>query len=345
LLLKITIKSMFLKSRTTYQLRPLKLVKEVFLISILGILTACGQDTPPQTSAVLNPNPNVEPSSTKTQTSQNCPSETDFGVSKSEGFPKEVVGLPLGASLESTLSFLNCYQEGAIIEIEPRFVDVQTNNLETRGLVESYYGFEKKTTQELFADAERERNNPQGSDFQIALKSLTERAGGPKTYKQIAPKAEYFAIGAVGMPGKEKVVQIERNQGFLEGSRPAVTDLITALTQKYGQPQSEDKGSRYHRLIWAFDPTGKALAKADPRLPQCSSVEGSWTSNCGLTVVALIFNPAQDATLAESVVVKMTDQGATIAAIDSFKQQLLEAQSTKANEEIERVRQTGTPKF
>jgi hypothetical protein len=314
-------------------------------------LTACGQSKPPENTAVLNTDLSANPSTsastspTDTTSAQNCPNEIDFGVSKTEGSPREVVGLPLGASLESTLTFLKCYQEGSVINIEPKFADVETNNLETRGLIEAYYGFRKKTTQEMFDDAEAERRNPQGSESQIAIRSLSQRVGGPDTYKQIAPKAEYFAIGAVGMPGQEKVVQIERTQSFQEGSRPAVADLISALNQKYGQPQQEDKTSRYNKLIWAFDQSGQPLAKADPRLRECNSIDGSWKSTCGLTIVALINNPEQDTALAEQVVVRMTDQAATITAIEAFKQQLASAQSEKINAEIEQTRQSGSPKF
>jgi len=327
------------------------MMKYFIPLTVLTLLTACGQSKPPENTAVLNTDLSAK-SSTSTSTSptdtispQNCPNQIDFRVSKAEGFPREVVGLPLGASLESTLTFLKCYQEGSIINIEPKFADVETNNLETRGLIEAYYGFRKKTTQEMFDDAESERRNPQGSESQIAIRALSQRIGGPDTYKQIAPKAEYFAIGAVGILGQEKVVQIERTQSFQEGSRPAVADLISALIQKYGQPQATDKTNRYNKLIWAFNQSGQALAKADPRLQECNSIGGSWKSNCGLTVVALIDNPEQNTALAEKVVVLMTDQAATIAAIEDFKQQLTSAQSEKTNTEIEQTRQSGSPKF
>jgi hypothetical protein len=300
---------------------------------------------------VLNTDPAQEPS-TSTSTSptetagiQNCSNQNDFGVAKSEGFPRDIVGLPLGASLEPTLNFLKCYQADAIINIEPKFADVETNNLETRGLVEAYYGFRNKTTQELFDDAETERRNPQGSQSQIAIRELSRRVGGPDTYKQIAPVAEYFLIGAVGMLGQEKLVQIERTQSFQEGSRQAVADLVAGLTQKYGTPQQEDKTTRFNKLIWMLDSSGQPLASADPRQSECSYIGETWKSTCGLTVVAIIYNSEEDPALADRVSVQMTDQSSTIATIEDFKQQLASAQSDKTKAEIDRARQSGTPKF
>jgi hypothetical protein len=327
-----------------------KIIRLVMPLTILLLVAGCGQSESSKKTAVLNTNPATESttasnSSQETTGNQNCPQQFDFGIPKSAGVPREVVGLPLGASLEPVLNFFKCYQEGSIINIEPKFADVDTNNTATRGLIEAYYGFRKKTTQEMFDDAETERRNPQGSASQIAIRSLSQRVGGPDTYKQIAPTAEYFAIGAVGMLGQEKVVQVERTQSFQEGSRPAVSDLTTALNQKYGQSQGEDKTSRYTKLIWSLDQSGQVLAKADPRLLECSSVEESCKSTCGLTIVALIYNSEQDAALAEQVVVKMTDQAATINAIEAFKQQLASAQSEKTKAEIEQTRQSGTPKF
>jgi len=129
--------------------------------------------------------------------------------------------------------------------------------------------------------------------------------------KELEQVESIWKFVADGMPGKEVVYGMWREQPFAEGEQPTIQSQVDALVAKYGQPTATDNDGR--RLAWLQTPDGKPMPSFDRGLiNRCKySVSAdndnlNYGGDCGRTIVAEI-KPDRSLQLARSVAVAVFD--------------------------------------
>jgi len=167
----------------------------------------------------------------------------------------------------------------------------------------------------------------------------TERCGaGNRAWTHVAEK---ITVVSPGVPGREKVLGIWREQHFKPGEMPAAESLLPALVQKYGPPQvKQQSGNNWMRLDWLQDASGTPIEQGQ-RGPSCRTISArgseshSWSDACGLTITALIVLDPANPLMAKELNVGLMDQAALYRTGKSLQAELQAMEQQRRQQEAE----------
>ena len=162
---------------------------------------------------------------------------------------------------------------------------------------------------------------------------------GSNTYvAPLQPGQSRYYVSTMGLPGQEQVITVAREEYFPDGKLPTVDSLKQALVAKYGDPTLlNDNGSNVS-IWWEYDPSGAKIAGNAPLASACRinvspDAGTSLSTNCGLTVGALVQGAPNNPGLAHSLAVSSQNGAQGMAVLSATEQSLQQAdQARKANE-------------
>jgi hypothetical protein len=211
-----------------------------------------------------------------------------------------VIGIELGMGLDDALLLLRCHG-GEIGHYAYLTSSLRIRNGE-RFLDKQGLSFVRSRRISSCDDIALKQGNPSVWNTKCLTKGVSD-----------LDVTESIEILTPGAPGAQKVISVMRRQNFASGDQPASEDIRRALIAKYGEPTFSSGFSSSFTLAWARDakgnpPHNQSSCRIDP-----SNSTGSYSSNCGRSIGAIVRGVMGHETLAASVTVMAVDQSLAVS--------------------------------
>ena len=254
-----------------------------------------------------------------------CPADVDTPP-RAEGAPvDDVVGVRPGLSYDEAKNLVLCTHELLIAQEGARGFNMQTYGQTIRQGFTARFAEREKTADEL-------------------RKEITEgwmdRAGNAVQQDMLPGQSKWY-VGAMGMPGQERVIAVAREEWFEEGKNPTGESVAQALVKKYGQPSRSYENQYGHRTLdWIYDPRGRAVTETSPLFQQCTGISDpdggtNYSPDCGLVVQARVNTLDSNRQLAQYMQVGVIDQANGYQAITATEQALQAGDAQRKAREVE----------
>ena len=285
---------------------------------IAVLLTACGKSEPPKPAL---------PARTTAAKAPDKPGDglppPDCSVKVDPALPgPDVVGLKLGMPREDALNFTRCLHKDAFVSFEGTWIQ----GLRT---------YDIKIAPQAFSAHVGETRPCKYS----TMDEINRCGVGNRAWTFVAEK---ITVVSPGVPGREKVLGIWREQHFKPGEMPTADTLLPALVQKYGQPQfTQQQPNQWMRLDWVQDAAGTPLAQGTRGYGSCRTISAragdshSWSDACGLTITAMIVLSRENPLLAQELNVGLMDQAALYRTGRSLQAELQAMEQQRRQQEAE----------
>lgn len=166
----------------------------------------------------------------------------------------------------------------------------------------------------------------------------------------LQPGQSRYFVSTMGLPGKEQVLSVAREEYFPDGKMPAFDSVKQALIAKYGMPSAEVDGQRT-LLLWEYDSAGSKIAPGAPQVNECRinvspDQAVSLNTQCGVTVGAVIEAPGSNLGLAHSLAVTSQNGAQDMAVLKSVADYFQKGdEARRANELNNASKNAGSPKL
>lgn len=264
-----------------------------------------------------------------------CPAKAS--AERPSGAPvDDVVGVRPGMSWDEAANFALCDNPMLVVtETTSRNYNINTYGLHLRQGFDAQFAEARvvKTSQQILEDMRQDEMRRSGNTYVAPLK----------------PGQVRYFVSTMGLPGHEQVLSVAREEYFAEGKLPTVDSVRQALVSKYGEPSQTD--STGQRLLWEYDPAGAKITQGSPRLGQCGinaspDASISLSSDCGITVGAVIQSANNNPGLAHSLAVTSQNGAAGMALLAGTEQALRNGdEARKAHEVNEAAKGADKPKL
>lgn len=162
------------------------------------------------------------------------------------------------------------------------------------------------------------------------------------------PGTAKWYVATMGLPGRERVLSVGREERYLGEQSPTVEAVLGALRQKYGTPTHERRASatQLPTLRWAHDPAGRPVGEGAPLFSRCVShpdpdVGINLVPECGIVVEALLVPQRTNAGLVDRLKLTIVDQGGGYRAIEATERTLAQADAERRAREVDRSAKAG----
>lgn len=253
----------------------------------------------------------------------NCPARADAALPG-----PDIVGLKLGMARDAALNFARCLNKDAFVSFEGAWLQ----GLRSHGIKLAPQAFSTHV----------------GETRPCKYNSMDEMQKCGVGHLAWTHVAEKITVVSPGLPGREKVMGIWREQRFKAGEMPAVEALLPALVQKYGPPQfTQSQPNQWMRLDWTQDAAGTTLAPGTRGHGRCRSISAraqdshSWSEACGLTLSATIMLSRENPLLARELNIGLMHQQALYALGTSLQIELNAMEETRRQREAEQGKSAG----
>lgn len=309
------------------------------------LLCACGP----------NPGTSSPNGATSAEQAAGEPATTAIASAKDDGMPPakcpakpnttltgpDVVGLKLGMSHAEALNLVRCHMPDA-------------GHIESEGSwLRDLNSYQVKLGPQVFT-VQAGDSKPCNYNFERSISGRGCGAGG-LTWDHIK---ESITVAAPGIPGRETVVSVWRQQQFKTGEMPPVAAAVESLVKKYGAPQyQQDNNNRsgYEsgsvELRWASDMSGAPLTEPNPLYNQCldggTGAGGSsrWTEGCGLNVFARVSKSGENPDLAREIQVGLMHQDKLYQFGIALQGELDAMEAARRGKELEGAKQAADVKL
>lgn len=245
-----------------------------------------------------------------------CPVKVDSTLSG-----PDIVGMKLGMAREDALNFARCLNKDTFVSFEGSWIQ----GLRSHGV---------KLAPQVFV-AQTGESRP----CKFSSMDEMQRCGaGNRAWTHVAEK---ITVVSPGVPGREKVLGVWREQHFKPGEMPTADSLLPALVQKYGPPQvTQQHQNNWMRMDWLQDASGTPIAQGQ-RGPQCRTISArgneshSWSDACGLTITAVVVLSPDNPLLAKELNVGMLHQQQLYRTGNSLQAQLQAMEQQRRQQEAE----------
>lgn len=270
-------------------------IRMIMMTGALATLaSACGNSDPPK--------PALPPKARAANKTPDKPSDglpaPNCSVKADAALPgPDIVGLKLGMPREDALNFARCLNKEAFVSFEGAWIQGLRN-----------YGI--KLAPQAFSTHVGETRPCKYS----SMDEMNKCGVGNRAWTHVAEK---ITVVSPGVPGRERVMGIWREQHFKPGEMPAADTLLPALVQKYGPPQfTQQQPNQWMRMDWVQDASGTPLAQGTRGYGGCRSISAraqdshSWSEACGLTMTAMVVLSPDNPLLAKELNIGLMHQQA-----------------------------------
>ncbi|MAT84410.1 MAG: hypothetical protein CMD39_08990 [Gammaproteobacteria bacterium] len=264
---------------------------------------------------------------------RDCPARPTTGA-PAGGPVDDVVGIRPGMGWDDVQWVLACRDDVPTVEAGDTWNVKQAHGIPIRQLIRASDG-QPCSGQEIVRDM-----------------SSTTRSCDDGGYKFQALKniANEIVVVFTGLPEQETARAIWRQTSFPEGGQPAIKTLRTSLTDKYDEPQLDERDRQGRiTLTWVHDLLGRPMSTAASAFNTCSRGLGaafasshSWSAGCGLTIRALISPVWGNDLLARELSLGLMHQKDFYDAGQRFERDLLAAHEASKREQAEAAAASGS---
>lgn len=314
-------------------------IKPIIVIALAGTLAACGSGTSPASSAAANhaaaaslpANASADQVAAHMRGDVDCPADLPAAPA---GTPvDDVRGVRPGLTYEQAVNAVMCSNPMLVVTpADDRGFQINTYGQKVRQGFTARFAEPEKTGQQIMEDMRREQQARMSNAVQHDLK----------------PGEEKWFVSTMGVPGKEHVIGVAREEWFAEGKNPTVESVTQALIKKYGQPtrKTDEKSSSgprwYHFMRWAYDPHGRPITETSPLYNACDGFADpnysfGLSANCGIVVKAVVITENDNVALARTLQVGAVDQAAGYALLASTEEGLKAMDAARRAQEVKQA--------
>jgi hypothetical protein len=249
----------------------------------------------------------------------------------------DVTGIRPGMSWDEAANFVMCDNPMMVVaENTSRGYSINTYGQHIRQGFDGTFAQPRvvKTSQQIFQDMRQAEVQRENNAYIAPLK----------------PGQSRYFVSTMGLPGKEQVLSVAREEYFTDGKLPPVDSVKQALIGKYGPPTRESDGQRT-LLEWEYDPAGGRVTEGAPLAGQCGinvspDTSISLSTSCGVTVGAVIEASPSNPGLAHSLAVTSQNGAQGMAAIKSVADYFQKGdEARRANELNNASKNANAPKL
>ena len=304
-----------------------------FALSLLvaALLVACGGATDPARPAGA-PKPPPSGNATAAEVAEqsrgdvDCPADVDSPARAANAPVDDVVGVRPGLTFEEAANVVLCTNEMLVASpASTRGFDLKTYGATIRQGFSARFAEERieKTSQQIMKEMQDEAMSRSGNAARADMK-----AGQAKWY-----------VTTMGMPGKERVIAVAREEWFAQGRNPTMDSVSQALVQKYGEPTRRQVLPHIIMMNWVYDPSGRHVSESSPLASQCvamSDPDGgtSFSPDCGVVVSAQMRPMPDNPALSQLLQVGVADQAGGYQALTQTEQALEAAEMQRRAQQV-----------
>jgi hypothetical protein len=267
-----------------------------------------------------------------------CPARIQTKPREPKAPVDDVLGVRPGMTYEEAANVVLCTHDLMVVQPDGRGFQIQTYGATLR------QGFGARIAQP--------RVEKTSQQIMQEMQDSALGRGGNRVNEDMKPGESKWYVGTIGLPGKERVINVAREEWFAEGRNPTSESVEQALIKKYGTPtrrQPPTSGNRY--LTWAYDPLGRPITETSPLLYTCSGVAdpdggANFSPDCGEVIVAQIFPMPENPALSRFFQVGVVDQAGGYEALTTTEQALQQMDAAhKAQQVQEAAKNADAPKL
>jgi hypothetical protein len=328
----------------------MKVIRLAVAIVLAGALAACGSGKQGPASgagstggsaAAASPPPSgsasAEQVAEESRGDVRCPARIETKPSE-KGPADDVLGVRPGMTYDEAANIVLCTNDLMVVQPDGRGFQIQTYGAKLR------QGFAAR-----FAQPRVEKTSKQ---IMQEMQESTFNRGSNRVNEDMKPGDSKWYVGTIGLPGKERVINVAREEWFAEGRNPTSDSVEQALVKKYGAPtrkQPPASGMRY--ITWAYDPLGRPITETSPLFARCSGVAdpdggANFSPDCGEVIVAQIHPLPENPELSRFIQVGVVDQAGGYDALNATEQALQQLDAAqKAQQVQEAAKNSDAPKL
>jgi hypothetical protein len=267
-----------------------------------------------------------------------CPARIETRPRDPKAPVDDVLGVRPGMTYEEAANVVSCTHDLMVVQADGRGFQIQTYGATLR------QGFAAR-----IAQARVEKTSQQ---IMQEMQDSALGRGGNRVNEDMKPGESKWYVGTIGLPGKERVINVAREEWFAAGRNPTSESVEQALIKKYGPPtrkQPPTSGNRY--LTWAYDPLGRPITETSPLFYMCSGVAdpdggANFSPDCGEVIVAQIFPTPENPELSRFFQVGVVDQAGGYEALAATERALQQMDAAhKAQQVQEAAKNADAPKL
>ena len=256
-----------------------------------------------------------------------CPAEIDTPARAANAPVDDVVGVRPGLTYEEAANVVLCSGDLLVVATDTasRF------NINTYGAT-LRQGFTAK-----LAEPRVEKSSQQ------IMKEMQDEMfarGNNAVRHDMRPGDSKWYAATMGMPGKERVIAVAREEWFAAGRNPTMESVAQALIKKYGEPTRNQALPHIIMLTWVHDPAGRFVPETSPLANQCTPMSdpdggSNFSPDCGVVVAAQVHPMRENPALAQDFQVGVADQATGYQAITGTEQAFANQEMAKRKQQVD----------
>jgi hypothetical protein len=307
-----------------------KVITAVGALMLICVLSACGA----KDAGTANPAARQAPSgdATAEQVAEegrqdlDCPADIDTPARAANAPVDDVIGVRPGLTFEEAANSVLCSGELLVVgtDTSARF------NIKAYGAT-MRQGFTAR-------DAEARVTKTSEQHMREMADNFAARSGNAVRQDMRPGQAKWY-VSTMGLPGKERVIGVAREEWFAEGRNPTMESVTAALIKKYGEPTRKQVMPEQAYITWVHDPSGRFASGSSPLANSCTvspDPDGgtSFSPDCGVVVAARVQPLRDNPALAQFVQVGLADQAGGYQTIVGTEQALESAEMQRRAEQV-----------
>lgn len=249
----------------------------------------------------------------------------------------DVTGIRAGMSWDEAVNFVLCDNPMMVVtENTGRNFNINTFGQHVRQGFDGKFAQARvvKSSQQIFQDMQREEVQRENNAYIAPLQ----------------PGQSRYYVSTMGLPGKEQVLSVAREEYYPDNKQPTVDSVKQALIGKYGTPTRENDGASTY-VLWEYDPAGSKIAQGSGLAGECGinvspDQAVSLTTDCGVSVGAVIQASNSNPGLAHSLAVTSQNGAQDMAVLKSTADFFQKGDDARKAHELNNAsKNAGSPKL
>lgn len=255
-----------------------------------------------------------------------CPARVATKARDSKAPVDDVLGVRPGLTYEEAANLVLCSHDLMVVQADGRGFQIKTYGETLR------QGFSARIAQP--------RVEKTSKQIMQEMQDYTIGRSGNRVSEDMKPGDSKWYVGTIGLPGKERVINVAREEWFAEERNPTMESVEQALLKKYGAPtrnQPSSGGRKY--ITWAYDTFGRPITETSPLFNRCTGVAdpdggANFSPDCGEVVTATIISMPDNPALSRFFQVGVVDQAGGYEALTATEQALQQMDATRKAQQV-----------
>jgi hypothetical protein len=267
-----------------------------------------------------------------------CPARVATKARDSRAPVDDVLGVRPGLTYEEAANLVLCTNDLMVVTADGRGFQIKTYGETLR------QGFSARLAQP--------RVEKTSKQIMQEMQDYTIGRSGNRVNEDMKPGDSKWYVGTIGVPGKERVINVAREEWFAEGRNPTMESVEQALLKKYGAPTRNPPSTGAQKYItWAYDTFGRPITETSPLFNQCTGVAdpdggANFSPDCGEVVTATIFSMPDNPALSRFFQVGVVDQAGGYEALTATEQSLQQMDAARKAQQVkEAAKNSDSPKL